>query len=163
MTSPTPGAPAIRRTAREREMRRVRIMGMVRSGFSYEAIAGAEGLSRERIRQIVVKSLKDDEGGAREDHTLVQIARLEPALRLAARGVEDGRLEAIQPLLKVLAQLDKYCAVAEASQPYDDNPHERLMAKINGAAARLGIGIKPPEAEDGAEILEDDESGLEGV
>lgn len=43
----------VRRTARQREERRIRIMGMVRSGFSYEVIARDERLSRERIRQIV--------------------------------------------------------------------------------------------------------------
>ena len=36
-----------RRTARQREERRIRIMGMVRSGFSYEEIARDERLSRE--------------------------------------------------------------------------------------------------------------------
>ena len=54
-----------RRTARQREERRIRIMGMVRSGFSYEVIARDERLSRERIRQIVTQSLKTDDGSNR--------------------------------------------------------------------------------------------------
>ena len=48
----------VRRTARQREERRIRIMGMVRSGFSYEEIARDECLSRERIRQIEAKALR---------------------------------------------------------------------------------------------------------
>ena len=48
----------VRRTARQREERRIRIMGMVRSGFSYEVIARDERLSRERIRQIEAKALR---------------------------------------------------------------------------------------------------------
>ncbi len=48
----------VRRTARQREERRIRIMGMMRSGFSYEEIARDERLSRERIRQIEAKALR---------------------------------------------------------------------------------------------------------
>ena len=44
----------------------------------------------------------------------MQIARLEPALRLAARGVADGDLRAIDRLLKVLEILNKYSAVEAA-------------------------------------------------
>src|SRR5271169_672352 len=82
-------------TAAQREERRIRIMGMVRSGHSYEAIARQERLSRERVRQIVKKSLEDESGATRPDHNRVQIARLEPALRLAAAGVANGDLGAI--------------------------------------------------------------------
>ena len=99
MKSPSLAVPV--RTAHHREERRIRIMGMVRAGFSYEAIAREESVSRERIRQIVTRSLNDDSGPSRIDHNRVQMARLEPALRLAARGIENGKLQAIGPLLKV--------------------------------------------------------------
>src|ERR1700691_2413506 len=82
----------VRRTARQREERRIRIMGMVRSGFSYEEIARDERLSRERIRQIVTQSLKTDDGANRVDQARVRMARLEPALRLAARKKFGNRL-----------------------------------------------------------------------
>ena len=65
----------VRRTARQREERRIRIMGMVRSGFSYEVIARDECLSRERIRQIVTQSLKTDDRADRVDQARVQMAR----------------------------------------------------------------------------------------
>src|SRR5271156_675977 len=55
----------------------------VRSGFSYEAIARDECLSRERIRQIVAKSLDVDDRATRVDYVRRRMARLEPALRLA--------------------------------------------------------------------------------
>ena len=127
----------VRRTARQREERRIRIMGMVRSGFSYEEIARDECLSRERIRQIVTQSLKTDDGVNRVDQARVQMARLEPALRLAARGVDNGKLSAINPLLKVLDRLDKYGAVVEPAHPYWEGAHEQLIAKINAAAGRV--------------------------
>jgi hypothetical protein len=125
-----------RRTARQREERRIRIMGMVRSGFSYEVIARDERLSRERIRQIVAQSLKTDDGSNRVDQARVQMARLEPALRLAARGVDNGKLSAINPLLKVLDRLDKYGAVVDIVNKDYEGAHERLMTFVNKAAER---------------------------
>jgi hypothetical protein len=130
------GLVPVRRTARQREERRIRIMGMVRSGFSYEEIARDERLSRERIRQIVTQSLKTRDGVDRVDCVRLQRARLEPALRLAARGVENGKLSVINALLRVLDKLDKYGAVAEPAHPYW-GAHERLIAKINAAAGRV--------------------------
>ena len=140
MTSSSPRPHVVRRTAHERGERRIRIMGMVRSGFSYEAIAKDEQLSRERVRQIVVVALaaKGDRPG---DHMRVQRARLEPALRLAARGVENGKLSAIPQLLRVLERLDKYDAVADAATTYDDSARERLLAKLDRVAARLNIKV----------------------
>ena len=115
---------------------------MLRSGFSFEAIAREHQLTRERIRQIVVASLETKDSGTRVDQARVQMARLEPALRLAARGVENGKLNAIGPLLKLLDRLDKYSAVADAPPPYDGDARERLLAKLDRSAARLGIGAE---------------------
>ena len=133
-----------RRTARQREERRIRIMGMVRSGFSYEVIARDECLSRERIRQIVTQSLKTDDGVNRVDQARVQMARLEPALRLAARGVDNGKLSAINPLLKVLDRLDKYGAVVDIVNKDYEGAHERLMTLVNRAAERA-LGPVPAD------------------
>ena len=143
MTTPNALVP-VRRTARQREERRIRIMGMVRSGFSYEVIARDECLSRERIRQIVTQSLKTDGRADRVDQARVQMARLEPALRLAARGVDNGKLSAINPLLKVLDRLDKYGAVVDIVNKDHEGAHERLMTYINKAAERA-LGPVPAD------------------
>jgi hypothetical protein len=142
---PSP-APIVRRTAREREQRRIRMLAMVQAGFSYEAIACDENLSRERVRQIMAQSLDEPEGGTRLDHARVQLARLEPALRLAARDVADGELRAIDRLLRVLDRLDKYGAVAEAPQPYDENARERLLTRLNRMAERIKAARTAPPA-----------------
>jgi len=143
MPAPSSRLPG-RRTAHQREQRRIRIMAMVRAGYSYEAIARDENLTRERIRQIVTQSLDAAEGPGRIDHNRLQIARLEPALRLAARGIENGKLNAIMPLLKVLERLDKYGAVVQMVDDETKGMHERLMKKINDAAARIGITYPTP-------------------
>jgi hypothetical protein len=139
----TPHAVPVRRTAREREERRIRIMAMVRSGYSYEEIARDERVSRERIRQIVTQSLKTDDWADRVDQARLQMARLEPALRLAARGVDNGKLSAISALLKVLDRLDKYGAVVELVAKDYEGAHERLMTFVNKAAERV-LGPVPP-------------------
>jgi hypothetical protein len=125
-----------RRTARDREARRIRIMALVQSGYSYEAIAREENLTRERIRQIVARSL-EDERGSRIDGTRVQIARLEPAFRLAARGVANGELDAIQPMLRILAQLDKYDAVVVAHGVSSADIRRKLAIRIERMASRM--------------------------
>jgi hypothetical protein len=167
MSPSSPRPLVVRRTAHDRSERQIRIMGMVRSGFSYEAIASEEQISRERVRQIVVVALAA-KGGAPGDRVRVQRARLEPALRLAARGVENGKLSAIPQLLRVLDRLDKYDAVADAAPAYDESARERLLAKLDRAAARLLDPLpefaiqRQPEAADDANLeaknLESDQS-----
>src|SRR5271169_1202077 len=75
-----------------------------------------------------------EEGAARIADALVQIALLEPALRLAAAAVAEGRLAAIRPLIRVLDRLDKYGPVVEAAGLAAET-QEPLMAKLNRAAA----------------------------
>jgi hypothetical protein len=99
------------------------------------------------------------------DHARVQIARLEPALRLAARGVADGDLAAIDRLLRVLDRLDRYSAVEGAEGTYDENARERLLTKLNSMAERIrrareaGVvetdrGEDPPSGEAGFDAPE---------
>ena len=97
------------RSAKDREARRIRIMASVRDGFSYDEIGRREELSRERIRQIVSQSVREHKDDV-SDLPRVQIARLEPALRLAAAAVAKGRIGAILPLLKILEKIDNYSA-----------------------------------------------------
>jgi hypothetical protein len=143
----------VRRTAHQREERRIRIMAQVRAGFSYGVIARDENLSRERVRQIVSQSLKDDKGADRWDHTRLQIARLEPALRLAARGIENGKLSAIGHMLKVLDRLDKYGSVVQSRDDDAKITRERLFRKLNIGLDK--IRARNPAAVDEAEEAKD--------
>ncbi len=64
-----------------RALRLQRIFARLQEGASYKDIA--EGLSRERLRQIVQTAT--ERGRAAPDHKRMQFARLEPAPRLAQR------------------------------------------------------------------------------
>ncbi len=130
---PTPAASR----AASRDLRRLRILASVQAGLSYAAIGRAEGLSRERVRQIVVQALDRGQADSKLDHARVQIARLEPALRLAAGAVAEGDLSAIDRLLRVLDRLDRYSAVEGAATSEDAGGRERLLAKLNAMAERM--------------------------
>ncbi len=145
---PSPSSPSARPSARDREHRRVRILALVQAGWSYAAIAREEALSRERVRQIVAQALEAGEGETKLVHAQVQIARLEPALRLAARGVADGDLRAVDRLLRVLDRLDRYNAVEGVASSYDAGARERLLTKLNSLAERIRAAREPKGADE---------------
>ena len=119
--------------------RRKRIFARLKEGASYEEIAAEEGVSRERIRQIVSEVLQKRSVDSGADHAKLQLDRLLPAMQLAAEGIASGDVSAITPYLKVLDRLDRYQTVAGAHQVYDDEARKKLMDKINRMAANFGI------------------------
>ena len=119
--------------------RRKRIFARLREGASYEEIAGDEGVSPERIRQIVSEVLQKRSVDSGADHAKLQLHRLLPAMQLGAEAIAAGDVTAIAPYLKVLDRLDRYQSVAGAHQVYDDEARKKLMDKINRIAANLGV------------------------
>ena len=132
-------APKRRLDARGRVLRRARIFARLREGWAYDEIARGEGLTAERIRQIVREALEKRIVDEETDHAKLQLSRLQPAMRLAGEAVADGDVKAIAPLLKVLDRLDRYQRVAKANQVYDDEARKKLFDKINRVAANLGV------------------------
>jgi len=130
-------APRPARAPSRADLRRLRILERVQAGASYAEIGRMEGLSRERVRQIVARALDAGGGETRLDHARVQLARLEPALRLAAQAVADGELSAIDRLLRVLDRLDRYNAVEAVDATGEPGGRERLLAKLDAMAERL--------------------------
>ncbi len=145
---------ARRLNAHGRVLRRGRIFARLREGWDYDEIASQERLTAERVRQIVRKALERriiDEGA---EHAKLQLARLQPAMRLAGEAIAEGDVTAIAPLMKVLDRLDRYQRVAKAVQVYDDEARRKLMDKINRVAANLEVdearAAKAAEAAKGA-------------
>jgi len=133
-------APVRRRLVAHVKMaRRKRIFARLREGASYEEIGSEEGVSRERIRQIVSEVLQKRAVDSGADHAKLQLDRLAPLMQLAAEAVAAGDIRAITPYLKVLDRLDRYQTVAGAHQVYDDEARKKLMDKINRMAENFGI------------------------
>jgi hypothetical protein len=118
-------------------LRRERIFSWLKLGWSYAAIAREEGLSQQRIREIVIDAVRRQGVDTATDHALLQLLRLEGAQALAAKAVAAGDLNAIGPYLKVLERVDRYQKAGATKAKYDDAARERLFAKINRVAARL--------------------------
>ncbi len=143
-TAPASGK---RSTARGMLWRRKRIFARLREGLSYEEIAAEEGVTRERIRQIVSKVLRNRSIDSAADHAKLQLARLAPLMQLGADAVAAGDVTAIAPYLKVLDRLDRYQTVAVANVAYDDEARKKLMDKINRIVANLERRKEAPAPE----------------
>ena len=122
-----------------RAERMKRFFARLREGWAYDEIARAEDLSAERIRQIVSEVLGKRVVDRGEDHAHLQLARLAPALRVAAQAVERGELKAVGPLLKVLDRLDRYQTRVVENYDYGEEDRKELLDRINMIAANLGL------------------------
>jgi hypothetical protein len=89
-------------------LRLQRIYARMQDGAAYAEIAAEEGVSRERLRQIIRAATTRGRQDDRPDHSRMQIARLTPALRLAAAGVAEGDAKAIPLMLQIMDRLDRY-------------------------------------------------------
>jgi len=128
-----------RLNAHGRVSRRGRILARLREGWAYDEIAREERLTPVGIRQIVRQALEKrivDDGA---EHAKLQLARLQPSMRLAGEAIAAGDVTAIAPLMKVLDRLDRYQRAAKAVQVYDDEARRKLMDKINRVAANLEV------------------------
>ena len=168
-------APARRRRLNGHGMmlRRKRIFAGLREGLRYDEIAAQEGVTTERIRQVVAEVLKNRSVDSGADHAKLQLDRLVPALQVAAEAVASGDIRAIPSYLKVLDRLDRYQATAITHEVYDDEARKKLMDKINRMAENLGINAEfeaavkahlektrgiPPDGWGEAEAVEDQTS-----
>jgi hypothetical protein len=120
-------------------LRRRRIFARLREGRSYEDIAHEEGVTSERIRQVVSDVLQHRAVDSGADHAKLQLDRLAPVMQLAAEAVAPGDITAIGLYLKVLDKLDCCQTVAGASQSYHDGARKRLFDTISRVAANLGV------------------------
>ena len=91
--------------------RRRRVLARLREGLTYDEIAGEEGVSRERIRQIASEVLQKRTVDSGADHAKLQLDRLAPAVQLGAEAITAGDISAITPHLKALDRLDRYQSV----------------------------------------------------
>ena len=130
-----------------RALRTKRIFARLRDGWAYDEIGRDEGLSAERIRQIVSEVLGKRVIDRNEDHAHLQLERLGPALRLAGEAVQRGEVKAIGPLLKVLDRLDRHQVVFVSKYYYGDEERDKLHAKINRIIANLKAEAAPEEAD----------------
>ncbi len=128
-----------------RALRLQRIFARLQEGMSMRDIAAEEGVSRERLRQIVHAATA--RGGSPPNHRKMQFARLEPALRYATRRVAEGDPKAIPLLLQLVDRIDRYCApdvFDDAPLLADLIPRPKRRPGRKGAARRAASGAERP-------------------
>jgi len=145
-----------------RTERRKRIFARLSEGWAYDEIAAEEGVTGERVRQMVSEALAKRVISQGEEYARLQLVRLLPALRIAGEAVARGELKAIAPLIKVLDRLDKHQTGFLKKHNYE-GARQKLLDKLNrmyanlqsareveAAASSDAQGEAPPEAEPAA-------------
>jgi hypothetical protein len=129
--------PRRRLDAYARAVRQARIFARLRDGWAHSDIARDEGLSTQRVRQIVSEALKRQPIDDHETHIRLQIERLGPALKVAGAAFANGDAKAIRPLLMIFDQLARYHELARA----------RMAERVEQLAAPPGAaGVEPGRA-----------------
>jgi hypothetical protein len=139
-------APRPRLNIVSRAARTKRIFARMREGWAYDEIARDEGLSAERVRQIVAEVLGKRVIERGSDHAHLQLERLMPALRLAGEAIARGDIKAIAPLIKVIDRMDRHQETVVAKHHYGLEERERLLGKLNRVTANVAEGASAPEA-----------------
>lgn len=131
-----------RTSAHEFALRRLRVLAMTDRGLSKAEIAGCEGVTVRRIRQIVAGALHEQRDGL-ADLRVMNAALLEPELQLTTRIIEEGRLEGIDRLLKVIDCLDR--SAPKAGRPAGAR-NRRHLGRRCGSGAGESARVTPEPA-----------------
>jgi hypothetical protein len=137
MTPSSPRRSASALSPAARALRLQRIYARMQDGAAYAEIAAEEGVSRERLRQIIRAATTRGRHDDRPDHSRMQIARLTPALRLAAAGVAEGDAKAIPLMLQIMDRLDRY---SDPDEYFSSPPPQAFMTWRPQKSSKGGNG-----------------------
>jgi hypothetical protein len=113
----TSSSPAVRRdrsnTARRkartaRAEREQRIVNLLNAGVSVAEIAQSQGVTHRRMRMIVAEILARRAPQPPAEFLAVQISRLSEALLVSYGAMGGGNLEAVDRVVKIVRELDRY-------------------------------------------------------
>ena len=148
--APAPAVPPARRVATRRAIaeRKLRIVERLTSGLSVAHIAHVERLTIQRVRQILAEMLEKREVDPPSGYVQLQIARVGEAMVVAHTMMMQGDLQAMDRLIKLNGELDRYYgfgreqlpAPAESAPPRLVAPPQRLLAPsstANGGRGKL--------------------------
>jgi len=105
---------APRRTSAER---RLRILERLTCGLTVAHIARLENLTVHRIRQIIAGMLEKRELDPPAGFAQLQIARLSEAMIVARTMMMEGDLQAMDRMIKLTGELDRYHGFARPRPP----------------------------------------------
>ena len=133
-----------------RDPRAKRMIDALIEGADVDAIAAQERLPAKEVQAILREELSRRWVAPVADFAKLQIARLENLCLHVMDRVASGEIAAIDRALRIIDRLDRYHGFQRASpavEAYGEEQRERLLAKLNEAAARLyGEAAKPPSS-----------------
>jgi hypothetical protein len=124
------------RCRREQVRRDLRILARLGAGVSVGEIAARESLSPRRVRELVAKRLAERALLPTEQFAALQVGRLSEALLVSYGSMTGGNLQAVDRVVKIVRELDRYHGFA---------PADRAPA-LAPAAPRIALAtpIPPP-------------------
>jgi hypothetical protein len=138
--APAPAVPPARRVATRRAIaeRKLRIVERLTSGLSVAHIAHVEQLTIQRVRQIIAEMLEKREVDPPSGYVQLQIARVGEAMVVAHTMMLQGDLQALDRLIKLNGELDRYHGFGRPQLAPADTAAPRLAASAPRALSTPG-------------------------
>jgi hypothetical protein len=126
--APAPDAEPARRVAPSRRAadQRLRILERLSTGVSVAHIARVEELTVRRAPQIIAAMLESRKVDPPAGFVQLQVARLSAAMIVSHTMMMDGDLKAVDRVIRLTRELDRYHGFAQAPPPLE--PPRRLAA-----------------------------------
>jgi len=115
--------PALRAAPRRKTAdQRLRILERLTSGLSVVHIARVEKLTVRRVQQIIAAMLESREIDPPAGFVQLQVARLSEAMIVTRTIMMEGDLQAVDRMIKLTRELDRYHGFGQARIPAPPEP-----------------------------------------
>jgi hypothetical protein len=128
--APAPAAEPAARVAPRRKTadQRLRILERLTTGLSVAHIARVEKLTVRRVQQIIAAMLESREIDPPAGFVQLQVARLSDAMVVSHTMMMEGDLRAVDRMIRLARELDRYHGFTQAPAPAEPPPPRRLAA-----------------------------------
>jgi hypothetical protein len=120
--APAPRVAPRRKTADQR----LRILERLTTGLSVVHIARVEKLTVRRVQQIIAAMLESREIDPPAGFVQLQVARLSDAMIVTHTMMMEGDLQAVDRMIRLTRELDRYHGFGQAQIPAPPEPPRRL-------------------------------------
>ncbi|THD46899.1 MAG: hypothetical protein E7774_05720 [Bradyrhizobium sp.] len=135
---------------RERADEDVRLMNLLASGIGTAELAARDGISPRRMRDRIAAMLARREAEPPASFAPLQGARLGDALKVAYAAMMDGDLKALDRVLKIMRELERFQAHRPPEPPALTPPPAPALLAAPAAPRALPAPDEDRATEDGA-------------
>jgi len=113
---------AARARRKAREARRADWLDKLADGFTIEELAQGSAVSVRTVNREIARALDARRGATPRRYAELQVLRLERALVMVSRSVNNGDVDAVPHLTHLLREMDRYQSVRAAYEPAESVP-----------------------------------------